>query len=70
MVHPNNFITDAFSWSITKEGFNFWLDMSTRWQKIIYRQKNANHNPKNITHAISKTNSASISPNSRQHKTA
>lgn len=32
---PYYFVDDAFKWSDTKEGFDFWSDINIKWRDIL-----------------------------------
>ena len=35
---PYGYITNAFSWGFTKEGTNFWLMITTKWDRIVWQR--------------------------------
>lgn len=38
LVSPFDYIAKAFSWSRSKEGFDFWGCYSREWQKFISKK--------------------------------
>lgn len=38
-IHPFNYIMDAFIWSYTKEGYDFWYEFNRKWRKIYEENK-------------------------------
>lgn len=47
---PNLYISCAFFWDNTSEGYSFWLDINNRWLKIVlaeeYRYRMEQYEPK------------------------
>ena len=37
-VEKTNYISKAFYWRGTPEGYEFWLDISKRWTSLIYEK--------------------------------
>lgn len=33
ILPSSNYVNSAFKWSLTKQGWNFWRDISMRWQR-------------------------------------
>lgn len=34
-TEPANYISGAFGFADTREGYDFWFELSTRWSKIL-----------------------------------
>lgn len=38
-THPQYYISRAFAWSYTKEGYDFWLKVNIKWDRIYEENK-------------------------------
>lgn len=39
LINPRDFITDSFTWRLTREGHNFWNDISFDWRDYLKKIK-------------------------------